>query len=97
MPSFSKGCCRIFSLHTREKDIYEMECLSVSPILNFPLLVFSLSWERLLIQSVLKGFHCAFLETLLRITDIFIVSTALMEDAVIPLLSLVFTTTAHAS
>lgn len=47
MTYFSKGCCRIFSLHIREKDIYEMKCLSVSLILNFPLSVLSLSWEAL--------------------------------------------------
>lgn len=67
------------------------------PSIEFSIVGVSLSWERLLIESVLKGFHCVFLETLLWILDIFIVSTALMEDAVIPLLSLVFITTAHAS
>lgn len=48
MPHFSKGCCRVsFLIHQRKKDIYEMKCLSMSSILNFPLLVLSLSWEAL--------------------------------------------------
>lgn len=54
--SFSKTKCHIFlkvaaeffSLCIREKkDIYEMKCLSMNSILNFPLLVLSLSWEAL--------------------------------------------------
>lgn len=36
-----------FLIHQRKKDIYEMECLSTSSILNFPLLVLSLFWEAL--------------------------------------------------
>lgn len=73
-----------------------MKCLSVSLILNFPLLV-SVPPGRLLIESVLKGFHCVFPQTPLWITDALIVSTALMEDTVIPLLSLVSATIALAS
>lgn len=86
------GAAEFFPFAVEKKDIYEMKCLSVSLILSFSFLV-----VRLLIESVLKGFHCAYPQTLLWIADAFIVSTTLMEDAVIPLLSLVSVTIALAS
>lgn len=67
------------------------------PILNFPLLALSLSLGRHLIESVLKGFHCVFPQTLLWIADTFTVCTALVKDAAILSLSLVSVTIAHAS
>lgn len=67
------------------------------PILNFPLLALSLSLGRHLIESVLKGFHCVFPQTLLWIADTFTACTALVKDAGILFLSLVSVTTVHAS
>jgi len=67
------------------------------PILNFPLLALSLSLGKHLIESVLKGFHCVFPQTLLWIADTFTVCTALVKDAGILFLSLVSVTIAHAS
>ena len=47
MPYFSKVAAEFFPYTLEKKDIYAKKCLSVSPILNFPLLVLSVSWEAL--------------------------------------------------
>lgn len=65
--------------------------------IGFSIVGGSVSPGRHLIESVLKGFHCVFPETLLCITDATVVSTAVMEDAVILFLSLASVTIACAS
>lgn len=44
---FKRSLQNIFLYTIEKKDIYEMQCHSVNPILNFLLLVLSLSWEPL--------------------------------------------------
>ena len=44
---FQKVAAEFFPYPLEKKDIYAKKCLSVSPILNFPLLVRSVSWEAL--------------------------------------------------
>ena len=44
---FQKVAAEFFLYTLEKKDIYAKKCLSVSPILNFPLLVLSVSWEAL--------------------------------------------------
>lgn len=97
---FPKGCCRVFPFTYGRGggQVLGGDGLSFSkPVLNFPWLALSHSLGRHLIESVLKGFHCVFPQTLLWTVDTFTVRMALVEDAGVLLLSLVSVTIVHAS